>query len=83
MKKILTLFVALLICLPALSRPAFPGIIKAVQPDGSIILLRIHGDEFYALKVGFDHTVDGVVTAASDSDDLYDHVASGGLFVFK
>ena len=46
MKKILTLFVALLICLPALSRPAFPGIIKSVQPDGSIIYLRLHGDEF-------------------------------------
>ena len=46
MKKILALIVALLICLPALSRPAKPGLFKAVQPDGSVIYLRLHGDEF-------------------------------------
>jgi len=46
MKKLFALIVALLVCLPAVSRPAWRGLVKAVQPDGSVILLRLHGDEF-------------------------------------
>lgn len=73
MKKILTFFVALLICLPALSRPAFPGIIKAVQPDGSIILLRIHGDEFCHWRTNLEGQV-----VEKDSDGYWRPVKDTG-----
>ena len=46
MKKISAFIVAVLICFTALSIPAKRGIITATQPDGSVVLLRLHGDEF-------------------------------------
>ncbi len=27
--------------------PAYPGKIKVVQPDGSVIMIQIHGDEWF------------------------------------
>ena len=28
------------------ARPAYPGMVKLTQPDGSTIMVRIHGDEW-------------------------------------
>ena len=40
---------------------------------GSIqrLIICIDGDEFHTADVGGDHTVDRVVSAATDSDDFY------------
>ena len=48
MKQILTtLLLVLGVSLSALAVPAFPGKYKYTQPDGSILLLQNHGDEFF------------------------------------
>ena len=49
MRKILVtlaLFVSALYTLSAV--PAYPGKIKVVQPDGSVITIQIHGDEWFS-----------------------------------
>ena len=35
-----------LCCLGAAAVPAYPGLIRYTQPDGSTIMIRLHGDEF-------------------------------------
>ena len=48
MRKILVTLALLVGALYTLSAvPAYPGKIRVVQPDGSVILIRIHGDEFF------------------------------------
>lgn len=47
MKRILATFALLLGALHILSAiPAYPGKIKVTQPDGSVITIRVHGDEW-------------------------------------
>lgn len=47
MKKILvTIFAALSLATMANAVPAYPGLISYTQPDGSVIQIRLHGDEF-------------------------------------
>ena len=45
-RLILSLFVALCCCSVAFAIPAYRGLIKYTQPDGSVIMIRMHGDEF-------------------------------------
>ena len=48
MKKILASIVLLVSTILILSAvPAYPGKIRVTQPDGSTILIRIHGDEWF------------------------------------
>ena len=48
MKKILAILVLLLGTLHTLSAvPAYPWPIRVTQPDGSVITIRIHGDEWF------------------------------------
>lgn len=48
MKKILASLALLLSALYTLSAiPAYPGKIRVTQPDGSVITIRIHGDEWF------------------------------------
>ena len=48
MKKILlSIFAALCFCAAANAIPAYRGLIRHTQPDGSVIMIRMHGDEFY------------------------------------
>ena len=48
MKKI-SLFLAVLLCsISALAIPAKPGVHSYVQPDGTVIRLEHHGDEFFS-----------------------------------
>ena len=48
MKKILATLALLVGVLHILSAvPAYPGRIRVIQPDGSAIFIRIHGDEWY------------------------------------
>ena len=47
MKKIVSILLAAL-CFSALSNavPAYPGLIRHTQPDGSVVQVRLHGDEY-------------------------------------
>ena len=49
MKRILIALLALLWLIPlAQAVPAYPGTYKYKQPDGSVIVLQNHGDEYYS-----------------------------------
>ena len=47
MKKILTLLILLGTAFAALAAPALPGKYSVKQPDGSILVLENHGDEYF------------------------------------
>ncbi|MBR4809155.1 MAG: M6 family metalloprotease domain-containing protein [Bacteroidales bacterium] len=47
MKKILFIFVALALCANAFAKPAWHGIYKHTLPDGTVVTLQKHGDEFF------------------------------------
>ena len=47
MKKIIATLVLALCCISAAwAVPAYRGLISHTQPDGSVIMIRVHGDEF-------------------------------------
>ena len=46
MKKILLLVTLVTLSLSVMAKPAKPGFIRYVQPDGSIVLIQRHGDEW-------------------------------------
>ena len=47
MKKIIVTILAALCCFTfAQAVPAYPGLISYTQPDGTVIKIRVHGDEF-------------------------------------
>ncbi|MBO4605936.1 MAG: M6 family metalloprotease domain-containing protein [Bacteroidales bacterium] len=48
MKKIILLTAAFLIATVASAIPAKPGAFSYTQPDGSVVRLELHGDEFFA-----------------------------------
>ena len=48
LRHILLAAAAALVCATSLAVPARPGAFKYTQPDGSVILLERHGDEFYS-----------------------------------
>ena len=48
MKKLLITLAAVFFCLDVLAIPAMPGAFTYKQPDGSIIRLERHGDEFFS-----------------------------------
>ena len=48
MKKIFAILVAALCCFAAAHAvPAYRGLVPYTQPDGSVIQIRLHGDEFF------------------------------------
>lgn len=47
MKKILVTVAALLLAIGAWAIPAKPGVFTYTQPDGTVVRLELHGDEFY------------------------------------
>ncbi len=59
MKKILISTLALLWLIPfAQAVPAYPGTYKVKQPDGSVLVLQNHGDEYYHWMTDeFGHTM--------------------------
>ena len=46
MKRLFVLMMVALCCFSASAVPAYPGLISYTQPDGSVIKIRLHGDEF-------------------------------------
>ena len=54
MKKITLLIVAFCMALPLMAVPARPGRIPYTQPDGSVIVIEMHGDEFFHWVTGED-----------------------------
>ena len=47
MKKLLSLVTVAIACLQALAIPAHPGTTAMPQPDGTMITIELHGDEYY------------------------------------
>ena len=67
MKKILATLALLLGALHILSAvPAYPGKIRMTQPDGSIITIRLHGDEWFHYA-----TDESGQVVARDADGFY------------
>ena len=67
MKKILTSLALLVSALHILSAvPAYPGKIQVTQPDGSVITIRLHGDEWFHYI-----TDEGGRVVARDADGFY------------
>lgn len=46
MKKIFCIIIMAIMAISLQARPAYPGMVKLKQPDGSTIMVRIHGDEW-------------------------------------
>ena len=46
MRKLIAILAALCCFTIAQAVPAYPGLIRYTQPDGSTIMIRLHGDEF-------------------------------------
>lgn len=46
MRKLIAILAALCCSLSLLAVPAYKGLIRHVQPDGTVIMIRMHGDEF-------------------------------------
>lgn len=47
MKSLFTIFMAVLLCFPLWASRARSGVISMLQPDGTTIEVRLHGDEYY------------------------------------
>ena len=48
MKRIIISLLAALIAVSAYAVPAWPGVIRYQQPDGSVVSIQLHGDEFFS-----------------------------------
>lgn len=67
MKKLSVLLIGMLVAAAsALAGPAYPGWIRYTQPDGSVIVIRMHGDEFAHWV-----TDDNGRVVAQDADGFY------------
>ena len=63
MKKILLVAALLMMAATAWARPALSGAVKCVQPDGSTVMLVLHGDEYYH----FSTTIDGYTVLQNEN----------------
>ena len=63
MKKILLVAALLMMAATAWARPALSGAVKCVQPDGSTVMLVLHGDEYYH----FSTTTDGYTVLQNEN----------------
>lgn len=75
---IIVLFVLLIHTLPSSAVPAYPFPIKITQPDGSELIIRLHGDEYFHYKT----TVDGYALAPDKNGFLtYAQINSNGNLI--
>lgn len=68
-KVMATAFVAACFAQNSYSVPAYPGIIKARQADGTEISIRLHGDEF----AHFTTTEDGYIVVKNGATNNYEY----------
>lgn len=54
MKKLAILLVSVIVCMNAYANPANPGLVQMPQPDGSLVTIRLVGDEFYHFNTTAD-----------------------------
>ena len=54
MRKLSFLLMSAIICLIAQANPANPGLVQVPQPDGSLLTIRLVGDEFYHFNTTAD-----------------------------
>ena len=74
MKKIIIILAVLLACTSAFAVPAWRGLIRYTQPDGSTIMLRKHGDEFFHWTTNASGQV-----VEQDADGFWKPVSSAAL----
>lgn len=75
MKKILaSAFVALCVSQNSFAVPAYPGVIKAKQADGTEISIRKYGDEF----AHFTTTEDGYLIVMNETTNNYEYATVAG-----
>ena len=55
MRKLALLLAACIVCVSAYANPANPGLVKVPQPDGSLLTIRLVGDEFYHFNTTADN----------------------------
>ncbi|MBR1882060.1 MAG: M6 family metalloprotease domain-containing protein, partial [Muribaculaceae bacterium] len=73
MKKLLSLVTVAIACLQALAIPAHPGTTAMPQPDGTMITIELHGDEYYC----FTTTADGY-TLLQNEQGAYEYARRSG-----
>lgn len=54
MRKLSFLLMAAIVCIIAQANPANPGLVQVPQPDGSLLTIRLVGDEFYHFNTTAD-----------------------------
>lgn len=64
-----TAFVAMCLAQNSYSVPAYPGVIKVRQADGTEISIRLHGDEF----AHFTTTEDGYIVVKNEATNNYEY----------
>lgn len=85
MKKVFATVIIALCCIGAAwAVPAYRGLIRHTQPDGSVIMIRIHGDEFChwvtdASGQVLERDADGYYRPASTSASLSARRAAGQI----
>ena len=76
MRKLSFLLMAAIVCIIAQANPANPGLVQVPQPDGTLLTIRLVGDEFYHFNTtADDYTImlndkGGYVYAQRDGGEL-------------
>lgn len=75
--KLRNLLPALALCAPlaAMAVPAYPGLIKQVNPDGKTVEIRLHGDESFSYAT----SADGRYIMEQNADGFWATAVRGGL----
>lgn len=73
MKKILLFAAMMLAVVSTWARPALRGAVKCMQPDGTAVMLELHGDEYYH----FSTTADGY-TVLKSAQGVYEYARLDG-----
>ncbi len=73
MKKILLVAALMLVVATTWARPALRGAVRCMQPDGTSVMLELHGDEYYH----FSTTVDGY-TVLQNAQGTYEYARMQG-----
>lgn len=72
MKYFISIFILLYSCLTIFAIPAAPGFSTITQPDGALLTIELHGDEFY----NYSTTIDGYTVVQNEDTGTWDYALS-------
>ena len=76
MKKLILLLSAAMCYMSSLAVPAHPGVVNVTQPDGSVLSVKLNGDEF----ANWESTADGYTIVKNDAGYyVYAELQQGNL----